>query len=46
MPVQSENRRSLRAKERRRLKALLEEAKSDNDKAEALNAAMKERKSS
>ena len=40
MPVQDENRRFSRA-ERRRMKALLEEAKSGNDRGEALNAAMR-----
>ena len=39
MPVQSENRQSLRV-QRRRLKALLDKATRDNDKAEAMNAAM------
>ena len=42
MPVQDENRRFSRA-ERRRMKALLEEAKSENDKAETVNVAMKEK---
>ena len=47
MPVQDENRRFSRAERRRRLErrleALLEEAKSDNDQAEAVNVAMKEK---
>jgi len=42
MPIQDENRRFSRA-ERRRMKALLEQAKSENDKAEAVNVAMKEK---
>jgi len=42
MPVQDENRRFSRA-ERRRMKALLEEAKNENDKAEAVNVAMNEK---
>ena len=44
MPVPSENRRSLRVQRRRlerRLEALLEEAISDNDRGEALSAAMR-----
>ena len=47
MPVQDENRRFSRAERRRRsekrLEALLEEAKSENDQAEAVNVAMKEK---
>ena len=43
MSVQDKNRRSLRA-ERKRIKALLDEAISDNDKAEVLVAAMKREK--
>ena len=43
MPVQSENRQSLRV-ERRRIKALLEKAKRENDRGEALVEAMKREK--
>jgi len=43
MPVQNGNGQSLRA-ERRRVKALLGETTCDNDKAEALVAAMKREK--
>ena len=43
MPVQAGNKQSLRA-EKRRLKALLEEATRENDKAEALVAAIKREK--
>jgi len=47
MPVQDENRRFSRAERRRRLErrleALLEEAKSENDQAAAVNLAMKEK---
>ena len=39
MPVQDENKQSLRA-EKRRLKALLDKSKRENDKAEALVAAI------
>ena len=42
MPVQDKNRRFSRA-ERRGMKALLGEAKSENDKAETVNVAMKEK---
>ena len=44
MPVPSENRRSLRVQRRRlerRLEALLEEDIIENDRGEALNAAMR-----
>jgi len=40
MPVPSENRQSLRV-ERRRLEALLKEAKRENDRADALVEVMK-----
>jgi len=47
MPVQDENKRFSRAERRRRLErrleALLEEAKSENDQAAAVNLAMKEK---
>ena len=47
MPVQDENRRFSRAERtrrlERRLEALLEEVKSENDQAAAVNLAMKEK---